>query len=100
MFNENLKPGPTSERNYGLFKPDGTPAYGLGVSGIGVSGGNSTGSGGGSGGSSGPSVYLSPPVNSSNGYLAISSATEMIVWSNWRRFSMGLKMLMVAYLMS
>ncbi|MFS7923579.1 putative glucan endo-1,3-beta-D-glucosidase [Helianthus anomalus] len=100
MFNENLKPGPTSERYYGLFKPDGTPAYGLGVSGIGVSGGNSTGSGGGSGGSSGPSVYLSPPVNSSNGYLAISSATEMIVWSNWRRFSMGLKMLMVAYLMS
>lgn len=29
MFNENLKPGPLSERNYGLFKPDGTPAYQL-----------------------------------------------------------------------
>ncbi|PKA53075.1 Glucan endo-1,3-beta-glucosidase 11 [Apostasia shenzhenica] len=29
LFNENLKPGPTSERHYGLFKPDGTPAYDL-----------------------------------------------------------------------
>lgn len=75
MFNENLKPGPTSERNYGLFKPDGTPAYGLGFSGIGVSSGNSTVGSGGSSGTNGPSVYLSPPANSSDGYLAISSST-------------------------
>ncbi|KAK9059373.1 hypothetical protein SSX86_021993 [Deinandra increscens subsp. villosa] len=100
MFNENLKPGPTSERNYGLFKPDGTPAYGLGFSGIGVSGGNSTGTGGGNGGgSNGPSVYLSPPANSSSGYLAISSSAERMVWSSWRRLSVGLVLMVVAYLM-
>jgi uncharacterized membrane protein YgcG len=29
LFNENLKPGLASERYYGLFKPDGTPAYEL-----------------------------------------------------------------------
>eukprot|EP00249_Psilotum_nudum_P004237 c17777_g1_i1 orf=383-1750(-) len=30
LFNEDLKPGPTSERNYGLFKPNMTPAYDVG----------------------------------------------------------------------
>lgn len=31
LFNEDLKPGPTSERNYGLYRPDGTMAYNLGL---------------------------------------------------------------------
>lgn len=29
LFNEDMKPGPTSERNYGLFYPNATPVYNI-----------------------------------------------------------------------
>ncbi|KAK6939453.1 X8 domain [Dillenia turbinata] len=32
LYDENLKPGPTSERSFGLFKPDLTPTYDVGLS--------------------------------------------------------------------
>lgn len=31
MFNENLKPGPNAERNWGMFQPDFTPIYDAGI---------------------------------------------------------------------
>ncbi|EEF31537.1 Glucan endo-1,3-beta-glucosidase precursor, putative [Ricinus communis] len=31
LFNENLKPGPTAERNWGLFRPDFSPVYNIGI---------------------------------------------------------------------
>ncbi|NP_001275116.1 glucan endo-1,3-beta-glucosidase 14-like precursor [Solanum tuberosum] len=34
LFNENLKPGPASERNYGLYYPNGTPVYNIGLRGF------------------------------------------------------------------
>lgn len=33
LFNENLKPGPASERNYGLYYPNGVAVYNIGVPG-------------------------------------------------------------------
>ncbi|KAG7018357.1 Glucan endo-1,3-beta-glucosidase 10, partial [Cucurbita argyrosperma subsp. argyrosperma] len=34
LFNENSKPGPTSERNFGLFKADGSISYNIGFTGL------------------------------------------------------------------
>ncbi|XP_057967382.1 glucan endo-1,3-beta-glucosidase 14-like isoform X2 [Malania oleifera] len=34
VFNEDSKPGPTSERNFGLFKADGSISYDIGFSGL------------------------------------------------------------------
>ncbi|GLT48260.1 hypothetical protein SLA2020_218950 [Shorea laevis] len=31
LFNEDLKPGPTCERNFGLFQPNMTPVYDIGI---------------------------------------------------------------------
>jgi len=33
LFNEDMKPGPTSERNYGLFQPNGIAVYNVGLTG-------------------------------------------------------------------
>ncbi|GMI77756.1 hypothetical protein like AT1G30080 [Hibiscus trionum] len=42
LFNEDMKPGPTSERNYGLLEPDGTIAYNVGLSALSTTSSTST----------------------------------------------------------
>ncbi|GAA0143798.1 hypothetical protein Leryth_012202 [Lithospermum erythrorhizon] len=81
LFNENLKPGPTSERNFGLFKPDGTPAYNLGLAGVSFGNANtsSSSSGGSSGGNSSEGSYSPPAGGSSNGYMSITSDAGKLI---------------------
>ncbi|XP_058073807.1 glucan endo-1,3-beta-glucosidase 4 isoform X2 [Magnolia sinica] len=45
LFNEDLRPGPTSEKNWGVFFPNGTTVYSLSLSGASQIGGNSSGVG-------------------------------------------------------
>lgn len=80
LFNENMKPGPTSERNYGLFKPDGSPAYYIGFNATGLLSSSSNTTTPSSTGSAGSSSNNVPPGSSSSGgptsstgYLSITS---------------------------
>lgn len=49
LFNENQKFGPTSERNYGLYYPNGTAVYNIGLQGGGGGGGGGDDGDGGQG---------------------------------------------------
>ncbi|CAL4932925.1 unnamed protein product [Urochloa decumbens] len=82
LFNENMKPGPTSERNYGLFKPDGTPAYELSYR---LPQDSTTSSSGGIGGGG---VYNSGHGYGSDngGYYSISAAGMATMgWWRWTK---------------
>jgi exo-beta-1,3-glucanase (GH17 family) len=66
LFNEDMKPGPASERNYGLFYPNGSPVYAINA-------------GSGSGGGSLNPYYTS--MFSSSSKLAVSTTflTERVI---------------------
>ncbi|XP_009592800.1 glucan endo-1,3-beta-glucosidase 11-like [Nicotiana tabacum] len=84
LFNENLKPGPMSERNYGLFKPDGSPSYPLGFAGINAVGTNSSSSSSPAAGtdSSTSTSSSTPAWSSPDGYLSITSDSGRIQFSS------------------
>ncbi|CAN6202700.1 unnamed protein product [Urochloa humidicola] len=82
LFNEDQKPGPASERHYGLFKPDGTPAYDVGVKAPAITGWKGSGGGSGSNGTSGGGAGLvvaqgpggADGVGPGTGYYTVSAA--------------------------
>ncbi|CAN6215264.1 unnamed protein product [Urochloa humidicola] len=101
LFNEDQKPGPASERHYGLFQPDGTPAYDVGVKAPAISGWKRSGSGNGddngtSGGGGGLVVAQGPGgadgVGPGTGYYTVSAAAANKV----KRWRWGVESLLVA----
>lgn len=86
LFNENMKPGPTSERNYGLYKPDGTPAYELSYR---LPQDNTSPSSGGT--ITGGGVYNTHGYGSGNGgYYSISAASKATMVSSALLYSVVL----------
>ncbi|XP_027174148.1 glucan endo-1,3-beta-glucosidase 11-like [Coffea eugenioides] len=79
LFNENMKSSPTSERNYGLFKPDDSSAYYIGFNSTGLlstsSNTSTTPSSTGSSSSSSSSV----PLGSSSSSGSTTSSTAVVV---------------------
>jgi hypothetical protein len=89
LYNENTKPGPASERHYGLFNPDSTPVYPLSYNPPHVPGGG----GGGYNGTGGDSGYYdisaaSPKPTVSSSALLLLYRLFMLVWLMQRSFGL------------
>nr|AAO33143.1 putative beta-1,3-glucanase [Oryza sativa Japonica Group] len=81
LFNEDMKPGPASERHYGLFKPDGTPAYDVGVKAPTIGGSWKGRANGTSGGGAGGLVVAEGPggadgAGQGTGFYTVSAAAH------------------------